>query len=68
MMRDNKGKQASHMAAMRNHKKLLEFFFDHGVDMDAQCAIGKTPAHYAAQHGGTMLHIVISPYSSSSKS
>ena len=49
---DSKGRQCAHLAAMRNKKKILQLLFDHGVDLDCRCEAGKTPIHYAAQHGG----------------
>jgi ankyrin repeat protein len=49
---DYKGRQCAHLAAMRNHKKVLQFLFDLGVDLDCRCENGKTPVHYAAQYGG----------------
>ncbi|GFO43633.1 ankyrin repeat-containing protein [Plakobranchus ocellatus] len=49
---DHKGRQPAHLAATRNHVKILRMLFDHGVDLDCQCEAGKTPLHYGAQHGG----------------
>ena len=49
---DHKGRQPAHLAATRNHVKILRMLFDHGVDLDCQCEAGKTPLHYSAQHGG----------------
>lgn len=51
---DYKGRQCAHLAAMRNHKKVLQFLFDLGVDLDCRCENGKTPVHYAAQYGGKL--------------
>ena len=48
---DYKGRQCAHLAAIRNHKKILQLLFDHGVDLDCRCEAAKTPVHYAAQHG-----------------
>lgn len=49
---DHRGRQVAHFAAMRNHKKILQFLFDQGIDLDCRCEMGKTPVHYAAQYGG----------------
>lgn len=49
---DQKGRQPAHLAAMRNHVKILCVLFDMGVDLDCCCEVGKTPLHYAAQYGG----------------
>ena len=49
---DQKGRQPAHLAAMRNHVKILCLLFDMGVDLDCCCEVGKTPLHYAAQYGG----------------
>lgn len=54
MAEDSKGRQAAHLAAMHNHVKILQLLFDHGVDLDCRCQAGKTPLHYAAQHGGAV--------------
>lgn len=48
---DNKGRQPAHRSATRNHKPILQLLFKCGVDLDSQCAAGKTPLHYAAQFG-----------------
>lgn len=55
MAEDHKGRHASHLAATRNHTKVLKLLFDHGVDLDSQCELGRTPLHYAAQFGGNDL-------------
>ena len=52
MAEDQKGRQPAHLAAMRNHVKILCVLFDMGVDLDCCCEVGKTPLHYAAQYGG----------------
>jgi len=52
VMEDYKGRQCAHLAAMRNHKKVLQLLFDLGVDLDCRCETGKTPVHYASQYGG----------------
>jgi ankyrin repeat protein len=49
---DHRGRQVAHFAAMRNHKRILQFLFDQGIDLDCRCEMGKTPVHYAAQYGG----------------
>ena len=49
---DHRGRQIAHFAAMRNHKKILQFLFDQGIDLDCRCEMGKTPVHYSAQYGG----------------
>ena len=51
-MEDHKGRQPAHLAAIRNHTEILQLLFDHSVDLDCQCEVGRTPLHYAAQYGG----------------
>lgn len=54
---DYKGRQCAQLAAMRNHKKVLQLLFDHGVDLDCRCENGKTPVHYAAQFGCKKIYV-----------
>ena len=54
VIEDKNGRQPAHLAAMRNHRNILEFLYDAGVDIDNDSPDeqGKLPIHYAAQHGG----------------
>lgn len=58
MSEDRRGRQTAHYAAMRNHKKILQYLFDQRVDLDCRCHLDKTPVHYAAQHGGNNLSLL----------
>ena len=48
---DKQGRQQAHLAAIRNHRNILEFLYEKGVELDCTCNLGKLPLHYAAQHG-----------------
>ncbi len=57
VLEDRVGRQPAHLAAIRNHKSILEFLYEKGVDLECTCDLGKLPLHYAAQHGGQSLSI-----------
>ena len=50
--KDRDGRRPAHYAAMRNHVNVLHLLLDLEVDLDNPCLSGKTPLHYASQHGG----------------
>lgn len=56
---DRLGKQPAHLAACRNHRKVLEFLYNQGVQLDQACDAGRLPVHYAAQHGGLFIFNII---------
>ena len=51
VLEDKQGRQQAHLAAIRNHRNVLEFLYEKGVELDCPCNLGKLPLHYAAQHG-----------------
>ena len=60
MISDKAGRQPAHLAAMRDHRNILEYLYDKGIDLACRDAHGKLPVHYAAQYGGvarSVLHI-----------
>ena len=49
---DKAGRQPAHLAAMRDHRNILEYLYDKGIDLACRDAQGKLSVHYAAQYGG----------------
>ena len=58
VLEDKQGRQQAHLAAIRNHRNILEFLYEKGVELDCTCNLGKLPLHYAAQHGCKFLLII----------
>lgn len=60
-VKDKDGRQLSHLAAVRNHRPILEFLYD--IDCDLQCSDdrGRLPVHLAAQHGGNVPQSAANP-------
>lgn len=48
---DVNGAQASHLAAERNHRNIIEFLYEKEVILDCPDKNGRLPLHYAARYG-----------------
>ncbi|CAD5125794.1 unnamed protein product [Dimorphilus gyrociliatus] len=48
---DVNGAQASHLAAERNHRNIIEYLYEQEVILDSADHSGRLPLHYAAKHG-----------------
>ncbi len=55
-LQDSKGKTPAHLAAQRNHPRILEYLLTNGMDIEIPDAKQKRPIHYAAVHGGKVSH------------
>ena len=40
-----------HLAALKDHASIVQCLMERGMELDTVDHEGKTPAHYAAQHG-----------------
>jgi ankyrin repeat protein len=50
---DRNGKQPVHLAATRNHRAIIDFLYDCGIDLQAVDENCRQAIHLAALHGGT---------------
>ena len=50
-LEDNLGRTDVHLAALHNHTNVIVCLMERGMELDSPDKEGKTPAHYAAQHG-----------------
>ena len=50
-LEDNLGRSDVHLAALHDHTNVIVCLMERGMELDMPDKEGKTPAHYAAQHG-----------------
>ena len=50
-LEDKLGRTCVHLAALHDHPDVIVCLMERGMELDSTDREGKTPAHYAAQHG-----------------
>lgn len=50
-LEDKFGRTGVHLAALKDHPKVIQCLLDRGMELDTADHEGKNPAHYSAQHG-----------------